>query len=162
MNSKKIIGFVLLVLLFSSCKSTSMQQNIVERKWSQVADINDVKVYIDTASIKYVDNLAYSTEKKIFMTAASKKEYTNRIRKEYEQMGKAEKADKWNDFAYTIYQCVYDCANGRFYVAEVEDYDSTGKLIIKTKASKDTPPKWIHVDRDTLGDYSLFFVCDYE
>lgn len=159
MKSKKIIAFALSALLAYSCKSTSMQTS--EQKWHQIGNVNDVEIYIDTTSIKHIDNLAYSTEKKVFITPESKKEYTDVIKKEYEKMGKIEKANKWNDFSYSIYHCVYDCINSRFYVTEVEDYDSNGKLIVKTKPSKNAAIQWLDVDRDTLGDHTLFFVCDY-
>lgn len=161
MKLKKIIGFIFLLLLSYSCKSISTQKNITQAKWHQIGHVNDVDLYIDTSSIKHMDNLVYSTEKKVFLTSTSKKEYIDRIRSEYDKMGQVEKADKWADFEYTIYHCIYDCTNARFYVTEVEDYDSNGKLIVKTKPSKKAAIHWINVTRDTLGDHTLFFVCDY-
>ena len=52
-------------------------------------------------------------------------------------------------------------ANKRFKILSVEDFDTTGKRIAKTTPPKDKE-RWLSVDSETVGDYTFFFVCDYE
>lgn len=160
MRLNKIIIFSCSILILSSCKSTQSIQPKVEG-WNFIANIEDVDISIDTASIRHEGLISYASEKRVYLTTASKAKYVDKIRNEYTRMGKPEKANKWNDFSYCIYHCLYECANNRFRILSVEDFDSTGKRIAKT-----TPPKnkvqWLNVNADTVGDYTFFSVCDYE
>lgn len=149
-------------LFFVGCKSTQNMSSQPEKDtWFNVAVAEDVEIYTDTASIRQENGLFYAREKRVFITPESKKLYVDKIRAEYEQMGKPDKADKWNDFSYCVYECEYDCVNKRFRVLTVEDFDSMGRRIVKTTSSKKNI-KWLNVETETVGDYTFFFVCDYQ
>ncbi|MDR2954482.1 MAG: hypothetical protein LBV43_05330 [Prevotella sp.] len=150
-----------LLLFLPACQSLKQNQTIKPEKWFNVAIAEDVEIYTDTASIRHEGAVAYAREKRVFITPESRKIYVDKIRSEYEKMGKPEKVEKWSDFSYCIYECMYECTNKRFKILSVEDYDSTGKLIIKTKPSKKIE-RWLDVETETVGDYTFFFVCDYE
>lgn len=152
-----IMGFV---LLLSSCQTTR-QVSSGTHAWFNVAVTDDEEIYTDTASIKHEDGVAYAYEKRIYTSPQGRKTYVDKIKAEYTKMGKPEKAEKWNDFSYCIYYSLYDCPNRRFRVLSVEDYDSAGKLITKTTPSKKNI-RWLDVSAETVGDYTFFFVCDYE
>ncbi len=149
------------IFLFTYCSSTRNASKGVDNAWFNIAVAEDVEIYTDTSSIRHEGAIAYAREKRVYITPESKKAYVDKIRNEYIKMDKPEKADKWNDFSYCIYNCLYECTNKRFKVLSVEDFDSTGKRIAKT-----TPPKkverWLNVDAETVGDYTFFFVCDYQ
>jgi hypothetical protein len=151
------MGFV---LLLSSCQTTC-QVTSGTHAWFNVAVTEDEEIYTDTASIKHEDGVAHAYEKRIYTSPQGRKTYVDKIKAEYTKMGKPEKAEKWNDFSYCIYYSLYDCPNRRFRVLSVEDYDSTGKLITKTTPSKKNI-RWLDVSAETVGDYTFFFVCDYE
>lgn len=155
-----IITFLsLTILALSSCQAPSKLAS-TNGGWKDIATIEGVEIYIDTTSIRHEQTASYATEKRVYVTSASKEAYIDKIRAEYAKMGKAQKADKWSNFSYSVYTCVYECTNSRFRVVTVEDFDTMGKRIAKT-----TPPKgvirWLDVDSDTVGDYTTFFVCDY-
>jgi hypothetical protein len=148
-----------MVLFLSSCQ-ISRQTVSVAHSWYNVAVTEDMDIFTDTASIKQENGVAYAYEKRVYTTPEGRKAYIGKIKAEYTKMGKPGNADKWNDFSYCIYYSLYDCTNKRFRVLFVEDYDSTGKLIIKTLASKKNI-RWLNVGTETVGDYTFFFVCDY-
>lgn len=156
--------FFLLTIFLSlvSCKSTQYVDSPMEKdNWFNVAVAEDVEIYIDTVSIRQENGLSYAKEKRVFITPESKKLYVDKIRAEYEKMGKPDKIIKWDDFSYCIYECEYDCVNSRFRVLTVEDFDSQGKRIVKTTSSKKNI-KWLNVEVETVGDYTFFFICDYQ
>lgn len=157
---KHIYSIAIILLLFSACKSTQSGSSKPEA-WFNIAVAEDVEIYTDTTSIRHEGAVAYAREKRVYITPESKKLYVDKIRNEYAKMGKAQKADKWNDFSYCIYNCLYECTNKRFRILSVEDYDSTGKLIAKTVSAKNNI-RWLNIDTETVGDYTFFFVCDYE
>lgn len=157
---KYIYYFIGIVLSLSSCQATR-QVTSAPHAWANIAVTEDVEIYTDTASIKHEAAVAYAYEKRVYVTSEGRKAYVDKIKVEYAKMGKPEKADKWNDFSYCIYYSLYDCSNRRFRVLSVEDYDSAGKLITKTTSSKKNP-RWLSVDAETVGDYTFFFVCDYQ
>jgi len=149
------------LLLLTGCQTTQVSSNTQKAdSWFNVALAEDVEIYTDTASIRHEGALMYAREKRVYITPESKKLYVDKIRAEYVKMGKPEKADKWNDFSYCIYECEYECVNKRFRVLSVEDFDSAGKRIAKTISPK-KQVRWLNVDNETVGDYTFFFVCDY-
>jgi len=159
MKYLSIIFFSLLLL--SACNTTrvaTIPDN--PQNWFNIAVAEDVEIFTDTASIRFEGAYAYAREKRVYITPESKKQYVDKIRAEYAKMGKPEKADKWNDFSYCIYESEYDCTNKRFRILSVEDFDSMGKRIAKTVSSKKNV-RWLNVDSETVGDYTFFFVCDY-
>jgi hypothetical protein len=160
----KYISFLFISLLIFpvSCK-TSVRGNTETKAgdWFNIAVADDVEIFTDTTSIRHEGPVAYAREKRVYITAESKKAYVDKIRNEYIGMGKADKADKWYDFSYCIYNSLYDCTNKRFRVLSVEDYDSAGKLILRT-ISPEKQEKWLSVGAETVGDYTFFFVCDYQ
>lgn|GEM_PF-1215377 len=158
---KYIVFISSLILLLSSCKSTTSSMHSKPEGWFNIAVAEDVEIYTDTASIRHEGAVAYAREKRVYITPESKKLYVDKIRAEYTKMGKAEKADKWNDFSYCVYNCLYECTNKRFRILSVEDYDSAGKRIAKTTPAKNNI-RWLNVDSETVGDYTFFFVCDYQ
>lgn len=157
---KSILFLISLTLLLSGCQSTQKIASGTE-VWHNIAVTEDVEIFTDTTSIHQEGAVAYAREKRIYITVNGRKSYVDKIRDEYTKMGKPEKADKWNDFSYCIYNSLYDCTNKRFRVLSVEDYDSAGKLIMKTTSSRKNI-KWLGVDSETVGDYTFFFVCDYQ
>lgn len=159
MNWKKALTLVLLTVFFASCKMTSKLQT-QQNAWFNLSTSDDVDIYIDTLSIIHKDAVSYAIEKRVYVSPASRDQYVAKIRREYEKMRKPEKADKWNDFSYCIYHSVYECVNKRFRVLSVEDYDSQGKLIVRTQNLKNEE-KWLNIEPETVGDYTFFFVCDY-
>lgn len=158
MHKYSIFPFLFLLLL-AGCKS-SLQTPDTSNKWFNIAVADGVEIYVDTASIKPSEAVSYAYEKRVYTTPEAKKAYIDKIRNEYSKMGKPEKADKWNDFSYNIYYSLYDCTNQRFKVLMVEDYDSAGNRIIRTKPAK-SKEQWLNVENETVGDYTFFFICDY-
>lgn len=159
---KFYFSLLTLFLFLVSCKSTQYVDSPMEKdNWFNVAVAEDVEIYIDTVSIRQENGLSYAKEKRVFITPESKKLYVDKIRAEYDKMGKPDKIIKWDDFSYCIYECEYDCVNSRFRVLTVEDFDSQGKRIVKTTSSKKNI-KWLNVEVETVGDYTFFFICDYQ
>ena len=156
---KQLITLALIILALSSCKSP--QQITKEPQWFPMAIAEDVDILVDTTSIVHKDAIAYATEMRVYKTDEAKQKYVDKIRTEYAKMNKAEKANKWDDFSYCIYHCVYECTDKRFMVLSVEDFDSTGKRIAKTTPAKGKE-RWLNIESETVGDYTFFFVCDYE
>lgn len=153
---------ILVSLFLIGCKATLQTNNLQkEEAWVNVGVAEDFESYIDTASIRQENGIFFAQEKRVFVTPKGREEYIAKIRDRYAKMGKPEKADKWNDFSYYVYSCEYDCTNKRFRVLTAEDYDSTGKRIVRTVTTKKNL-KWINVETETIGDYTFFFVCDYE
>ena len=148
-----------LIFLFAQC-ATSKKYTDTSAHWCSAAKMEETEVFVDTAGIKRVGTMITAKEKKIFYTPQSKDQHISYIRKKYEELGKAEKVQKWSDFSYSIYESEYDCLNNRFRILSVEDYDSNGVRIIKTVADK-RKTGWTNVDAETVADYTFFFVCDY-
>lgn len=156
---KQILITIIAVLSFSACQ-TSRQVGADIYGWHNVAVTEDMEIYTDTLNLKQDGAVSYAYEKRIYTSAEARKAYVDKIRDRYVGMKKPEKAEKWNDFSYSIYYSMYDCSNRRFRVLSVEDYDSSGKLIQKTVTSKNKL-RWLEVNAKTVGDYTFFFVCDY-
>jgi hypothetical protein len=154
----KYIYLLVSLFLLVGCKSVKNQAK--PEGWFNVALAEDIEIYTDTASIRHEGSVAYAREKRVYLTADSKKAYVDKIRAKYAEMGKTEKAEKWDDFSYCVYECLYECTNKRFRILSVEDFDSTGKRIIKTTPEKNKE-QWLNVEPETVGDYTFFFVCDY-
>ncbi len=163
MVRKFLIVILILVSIFTVSCQTSKQTHLYSNEnWFNMAVAEDFEIYVDTTSIRRDGSKVYACEKRIFLTPDSKANYTDKIKKVYEKMGKIEKADKWKDFSYCIYYCQYDCPNKRFRTIWVEDYDSTGKRIVKTTTPKRKADEWMNVDTETVGDYTFFYICDYD
>lgn len=158
---KKTIILILFTAFVWSCQSIKKTATTTEPAWFNMAVANDVEIYVDTASIRHEGAVAYATEKRVYLTAESKKEYVDKIRREYNKLGKSEKADKWNDFSYCIYHCLYECTNKRFRILSIEDFDSAGKRIAKTSPAKGNI-RWLNIESETVGDYTFFYICDFE
>ncbi|GHV14261.1 hypothetical protein FACS1894179_02620 [Bacteroidia bacterium] len=155
----KYISFLFVSLfLLSGCRSL-FQNKSKQEGWFNIVVTDGIEVFTDTTSIRFEGAVAYAREKRVYTTDKSRATYIEKIKKEYAKMGKPENADKWKDFNFCIYNCLYECTNKRFRVLSVEDYDSNGKLIQITPPQK--PFVWLNVDTETVGDYTFFFVCDY-
>ncbi|GAB6010131.1 surface-adhesin E family protein [Dysgonomonas reticulitermitis] len=155
----KYISFLFVSLfLLSGCRSL-FQNKSKQEGWFNIVVTDGIEVFTDTTSIRFEGSVAYAREKRVYTTDKSRATYIEKIKKEYTKMGKPENADKWKDFNFCIYNCLYECTNKRFRVLSVEDYDSNGKLIQITPPKK--PFVWLNVDTETVGDYTFFFVCDY-
>lgn len=150
---------ILLLILVSSCASS--KKVVDTANWQSTAKMEEIEIFVDTESIRQDGEKLIAREKKVFYSQASKDEYVDKIRDKYVALGKAQKADKWNDFSYCIYTSEYDCVNSRFRILSVEDYDSNGDRIIRTTPNK-KDEKWLQVNQQTVGDYSFFFICDFE
>jgi len=148
-----------LVFLFSQCV-TGKRYVDTSDNWSSAAKMEEIEIFVDTTSIKNAGSTIIAKEKKVFYTKESKDQHISYIKKQYEQLGKAEKIRNWTDFSYSIYESEYDCLNNRLRILSVEDYDSDGVRIIRTVSDK-KKMEWTNVDSETIGDYTFFFVCDY-
>jgi len=157
-----ILSILVIVILIASCQTSKQTYTYSNDNWFNMAIAEDVEIYVDTTSIRRDGSVVYACEKRIFLTPESKATYTDKIKKVYEKMGKVEKADKWNDFSYCIYYSLYDCTNKRFRTIWIEDYDSTGKRIVKTVTPKSKIDEWMNVNTETVGDYTFFYICDYD
>lgn len=157
--------FLLLIstlLLAVSCKTISQKKSSTTTEgWFNIAVTNDEEIYIDTTSIRHEGAFSYAKEKRIYTTPEGRKLYVDKIRAKYTEMKMPEKADKWSDFSYCIYQCEYDCLNKRFRNIWIDDFDSKGKRIARTP-SPEKNIRWMNVNPETVGDYTFFFVCDYQ
>ena len=159
MKSKLLI-FVIILATAYSCKSTQ-QYNYKPAEWFNISVAADVEIFIDTASIQRNDAIVYATEKRVYKTAKSRAAYVEKIRDAYDRLGKIEKANKWIDFSYCTYDCLYECTNKRFRILKARDYDSKGNLIAETITPKDRI-RWLNIEPETVGDYTFFFVCDFD
>lgn len=131
--------------------------------WKDVVVVEDLEVYVDTLSIEYKDNYYYAWVKTVYLTENSQSAYVDKIRKSYKKQDEKleKKLKKWDGFKYNISYRMYDCLNKRYKVLEVTDYSANGKKIIKTKPNKNNV-RWLNVGTDTMGDYTLFFICDFD
>jgi hypothetical protein len=159
----KIKLFILTITLISlySCKSAQQYQT-KPAEWFNISVAEDVEIYIDTANIHRDNMSVFAAEKRVFTTTQSKAGYVKKIRDAYARLGKANKADKWNDFSYCIYECLYECTNQRFRILRVRDYDSKGELIAETSSTSNKNIRWLYIEPETVGDYTFFYVCDFD
>jgi len=147
-----------LVILFLLSFTLVFSQN----EWRDLAVTENAEIYIiDSLSIKEVNGSIYATAKTIYTTQEARDAYVNNIKQVFSPKDADKKIAKWNGFSYTITQGIYDCPNKRFKITQVEDYRADGKRIIRTK-TKEEKAKWLNVDIDTVGDYVLFYICDFE
>lgn len=159
MKPNYIILISSLFILLSNC--TTRKYIDQSQNWASAAKMNEIEIFVDTTSIKNVGNMRIAKEKKVFYSPESKENHIATIQKKYAERNLKDKSEKWADFSYSIYESEYDCLNNRFRILSIEDYDSNGNRIVKTVSNKNKL-RWLHVDAETLGDYTFFFVCDYE
>lgn len=157
----KLLLLAIITISIYSCKS-AQQSSSNPPQWYQLTVAEDVEIFIDTANIRQEGAIAYATEKRVFTTSESKKKYVDKIRDRYIQLGKPDKADKWNDFSYCIYECLYECTNKRFRIISLRDYDSTGKLIAESIFPSKKNIRWMTIEPETVGDYTFFYICDFK
>lgn len=141
-------------------------------KWKLFAVTEGVEVYIDTTSIKRVtdksDKYSYKysvVSKKIYADSIGKAQYKAKLRDVFARTEKKErklnkKMKKWDDINYTLIEYTYDCQESCFRTNTITDYNSKGKVIVKTK----TPKKalWTPIKGDDVADLMMFYVCDSE
>lgn len=142
-----------------SCKSGYQFEN-QQDQWYNIAVVDGVEIFIDSTSIKHDGSTAYAREMRVYTNPESKNKYIDKIREAYRKLGKEKEADKWSDFNFCVYNCIYECINKRFRIISIEDYDSTGKRIAKTNPSKNKIT-WLNIEPETVGDYTFFYVCDF-
>ncbi|MDH6354137.1 hypothetical protein M2132_000459 [Dysgonomonas sp. PH5-45] len=141
-------------------------QNTIDDKWKLFAVTEDgVEVYLDTTSIKRVNNEYRVLSKKVYATALAKENYKETFVAAFSKTEKkpekvAKKMKRWDDLAYTIVEYSFDCLNKRFRTLTITDYSSKNKEIVKTKTPKNRG--WTNIEGDDMGDLMRFFVCDYE
>lgn len=155
-----VLSTILASLLFGSCNSSKIVQAIPEN-WANTAASEDFEIYVDLSSIKREGSIVYAREKRIYTSPEDRAKYVENIASKGLKMYKIE---RWNDFSYCIYEYECDCANKKSRIVAVEDYDSTGKLILRTAVDpkKRKTLAWKDVEPDTVEDYTFFLVCDYE
>lgn len=159
MKIKHLTILIITFLFLQGCKTTQVLTDN-HQNWFNMVIAEDVEIYVDTTSIQRAGGTVFAREKRVYTTASSKATYVNKIKEAYLDMGKPEKAEKWNDFSYCIYNCEYECANKRYRILSIEDYDSTGKRIVSTTPNKKNI-EWKDVETETVGDYTFFYICDY-
>lgn len=147
-------------ILLSGCQTAQIANKPEKPEdWFNVAVVPEsVDIYTDTTSIRFEEGRAYAREKRVYTTPESRKLYVDKIRS---RIDNPEKTKKWSDFSYCIYEREYDCVNQQSRTLSVEDFDSTGKRISKTITPKKNM-KWIPIEKETIGDYTFFFVCDFQ
>jgi hypothetical protein len=151
---KKLLLFFAGIALSMLCYS--------ENGWQDVAVIDGLEVHVDTLSIKRKGDYIYAQIKTVYTTDSSRHAYTEKIRQAYGRTKNVEKKlKKWADFSYNISTRMYDCTNKRYKILKITDYTSKGKNIVKTKTPKKNQ-RWLLVGVDTMGDYTLYYVCDFE
>lgn len=140
--------------------------------WKLFAVTDGVEVYIDTTSIERVDvkdqtSYRYKVvSKKLFIeNIGGKAEYLDKVRSAFARTEKNstkvdKKMKKWNDLSYTLIEYTYDCLSKTYRTNLITDYDSRGKVIVKTKTPKNAP--WTKIAGDDIADLMMFYVCDYE
>lgn len=151
--------FLVFVITLSGCNTS--KTIVAPPKWEKMSLAKGIETYVDLNSIQHEDLVSYATEKRIYTTQEVKNEYISKIRDKWAKLGSPRKADKWNDCSYSIYKCLYECTNKRFRILSIEDYDSNGKLIARTTPNEKVI-QWSPVDKETIGDYNFFFICDFE
>ncbi|NDW19550.1 hypothetical protein D0T53_11600 [Dysgonomonas sp. 216] len=159
----KYFIFLIGLAFLSSCSVQKQGQSKTEYGWQDVVVIEDLEVFVDTTDIRQQNGLYYAYVKNVYTTDDSRAVYVNKIRKVFEKQGNKkadEKIKKWENFSYNIALYEFDCPNKRYRILEVTDYDKRGQKILATKPNKNTV-NWVNVGIDTMGDYTLFFVCDY-
>lgn len=149
--------FIILLLFITSFVSCAVSKYAdTSNHWIDVVVTEDVTYYVDTTSIHREGNLIVTREKRLY-EPSSRQQYISHITTKLRNL---QKAKAWSDFSYNIYTSEYDCANKRSRVIVVEDYDSQGRLIQRTKSDRKTL-KWVDVEQESIRDYTFFFVCDY-
>lgn len=126
--------------------------------WKDIAVTENLEYYIDTTSVKSVDGRVYATLKTIYITPESRQAYVDKIKRVFKKDAD-KKIKKWDFFHYTVTYGLYDCTRKRFKILEVKDFTSDGRLIIHTKSKEEKAP-WLLVDKETVGDFQLFYICD--
>lgn len=149
----RIITLLIVLVVFSFTTSAQSQ-------WDNIVVTEDTEVFIDSTDIKRIDGKIYTYIKTVYVTDRSKQAYLNKIKGIFKKKDAEKKIRKWDDFSYTETYGIYDCLNKRFKILQVTDYTSTGKQIIRTKTKNEKSP-WLLVDSDTVGDFTLFYICDY-
>lgn len=147
--------FFSLLFIFTSFVAFGQQE------WRDLAVTENSEIYVDSLTIKEADGLIYATTKTIYTTQEARDKYVNNIKQTFQAKDADKKIAKWDGFTYTITKGLYDCANKRFKITQIEDYTRDDKRIIRTK-TKEKDSKWLNVDIDTVGDYVLFYICDFE
>lgn len=133
---------------------------VAQDHWDNIITTENTEVFIDSTQIKMEEGMTFAYIKTIYTTAEARQNYTNKIKSVFRKDAD-KKIKKWTDFNYTITYGIYDCTKSRFKILEIEDFDTNGQRIIKTKTKEDKTP-WINIDLDTVGDYTLFSICDYK
>lgn len=154
--------FIVGLLFLTSCNISKQSTAPFKQGWIDVAVVEDLEVYVDTLNIGEENGYKYAWIKTTYTTDKGRKSYTDKIRSAFKDKGEKldKKMQKWNNFYYNISYRVYDCSNKRYKVMEVTDYTRDHNKIITTKPSKGTE-RWMNVGIDTMGDFTLYFVCDY-
>lgn len=129
--------------------------------WKDLAVTENTEIYVDASNIKEVNGIVYATTKTIYTTQDARTAYLEKLKRAFSPKNVDKKIAKWDGFSYTVTKGIYDCQNKRFKIIEVEDYKDDNTLIVRTKTKEDKS-KWLDVDVDTVGDYVLFYICDYE
>lgn len=132
-----------------------------QNEWRDLAVTENSEIYVDSLSIREVNGSIYATTKTIYTTEEAREAYVNKIKKVFSPKDAEKKTAKWEGFSYTITRGIYDCHNKRFKITQIEDYRMDDKRIVRTK-TKEEKAKWLNVDIDTVGDYVLFYICDFE
>lgn len=154
--------FILGFLFLTSCNSSKQTTSSINHGWIDVAVVEDLEVYVDTLSIGYENGYSHAWIKTTYTTDKSRKSYTDKIRSAFKDKGEKldKKVQKWDNFYYNISYRIYDCANKRYKVMVITDYTRNHTKIITTKPPKGKE-RWTNVGIDTMGDFTLYFVCDY-
>lgn len=162
MKFLSLLGLSLLLLASCNTSNQAGKQSGMVHGWKDVAVIEELEVYVDTLNIRQIDGKCYAWVKTSYMTERAIELYVNKIRDSYlvNNSNVDKKMEKWNNFQYNISYRIYDCTNKRYKTLEVTDYTFSGEKIITTKPPKNNE-NWVDVDMDTMGDYTLYYICDY-
>lgn len=131
-----------------------------QSNWDNIITTENTEVFIDSTKMKIEDGQTFAYIKTIYTSAEARQTYVDKIKSVFKKNAD-KKIKKWNNFSYTITYGVYDCSKSRFKILEVEDFDTNNKRIVKTTTKIDKAP-WTDIERETVGDYTIFAICDYD
>lgn len=147
--------YIAVALLFTIPLFITAQSN-----WDNIVTTENTEVFIDSTKIKIEEGKTFAYIKTVYTTSESRQNYINKIKSVFNKNAD-KKIKKWHDFSYTITYGIYECTKGRFKILQIEDFDANGQKIIKTQSKADKTP-WINIDLETVGDYTLYSICDYK
>lgn len=130
------------------------------QSWVDVAVVDGREIYVDTINISRVGTETTVWFKEVYVNDKGKDEYLARLEKAVSsKIWEKKWKKKWANVSYTVSKRVYDCINNCFRTLEITDYDNNNKKI-RTLKTNEKNARWKSISRESVGDYTLYYVCD--